>query len=548
MPEPFKFVERVGRLPIIASAATDRQVQVEAIEGTDGALSIVRNVELCAVGIEYPLASGPATFTPEDLLQAVASQDDPAIQSPRVWLGHPDDQRFHAGRTTPAGSAEPALGKVLALRVEDEGMTLVGDIHGCPTWLANILASAYPNRSVEGFRYAETVTGHKWSLVITDLALLGVCWPGVTTLSDLEALYSEEGPPNIEVEEAEPMAVAAARGRSQVQGQAELEKVRRAFVAQVADLEIPGWPWIRAVLQDPNELIVDDDEGGLYRIPYDASSDEVTFGEVEAVKVQYVNASQAKDPDARGLLVNMLTRDLKVVASWDQRAASRPDTTNQEDLGMKPEQIQLLRARLGLTEEQLPDDATEEQINAALEPPSADPPSGGTTQPGTAGAAGAEVPSPEQLPDPNDDIANLGTGNPGPGPVEGQLPPGMIAVPAEQWTAMQSSMQTVTADHAHRRQESDFRTIEDAIKAGKIPPAQRQYYQDKVKDPLTRDSHINLLTAAVDKGGLMPGLIPVEARGADLADSDLTTEAYPAGWLPELAENADTQSRVTQEA
>jgi hypothetical protein len=111
----------------------------------------------------------------------------------------------------------------------------------------------------------------------------------------------------------------AASSTGRIQAQAELEKIRRAFVAQLADLKIPGWPWIRSVLQDPNELIVDDDEGGLYRVPYDASGAEVTFGDVRQVEIKYVNASQARDPDARGLLVNMLTRDSKVVASWDQR-------------------------------------------------------------------------------------------------------------------------------------------------------------------------------------------------------------------------------------
>src|SRR4051812_20836114 len=159
-------------------ATQRRKVTFEEIDGTDGLLAVVRNVDVCAVGIEYPLASGPATFTPDDLVQAVASQDDPAVRPPRVWLGHPDDDRFHEGRSSPAGSAEPALGTVQAMRIEDNGMTLVGDIYGCPTWLAKILSSAYPSRSIEGFQNAQTVTGHEWGLVVTDLALLGVVWPG----------------------------------------------------------------------------------------------------------------------------------------------------------------------------------------------------------------------------------------------------------------------------------------------------------------------------------------------------------------------------------
>lgn len=515
-----------------------RQVTYEEIDGTDGLLSIVRDVEICAVGIEYPLASGPKTFTTDDLLAAIRSQDDPAVKAPRVWLGHPDDDRFHAGRATPAGTAEPALGTVVNMRVEDDGMTLVGDIAGCPTWLAKILASAYPSRSIEGFEGAQTVTGREWDVIITDLALLGVRWPGVSTIDDLKILYSEEGP-DVEVEEAEPMSIAAsASGR--IQAQAELEKIRRAFVAQLTDLQIPGWPWIRSVLQDPNELIVDDDEGGLYRVPYDASGEEVTFGEVKQVQIKYVNASQARDPDTRGLLVNMLTRDSKVVASWGQRAESRPDSETQEANSVNPEIIKALRARLGLSEEQLPDDATEEQVQAILAdgenpPPAPKPP---TPTPG-------DTPSPDQVP-----------GAPGPGSLEtpapepvaasAALPEGMVAVPAEAWSQMQASVQDIAAARATEQEQADVRIVQDALRAGKIFPAQREYYEGKIKDTNTREAFRHLLTASVAEGGLAPGIVPLEARGQDPGGAEANQEAYPAEWLPELQQG--NASPITVEA
>lgn len=517
-----------------------RQVTYEEIPNTDGLLSVVRDVEICAVGIEYPLASGPKTFTPEDLLAAIRSQDDPAIKAPRVWLGHPDDDRFHAGRATPAGTAEPALGTVVNMRVEDEGMTLVGDIAGCPTWLAKILASAYPSRSIEGFEGAQTVTGREWDVVITDLALLGVRWPGVSTIEDIQLLYSEEGP-SVDVEEAEPMSIAAATG-GRIQAQAELEKIRRAFVAQIPDLKIPGWPWIRSVLQDPNELIVDDDEGGLYRVPYDATGEDVTFGDVKQVQIQYVNASQSRDPDARGLLVNMLTRDSKVVASWGKRAESRPDSETQEASSVNPEIIKALRARLGLSEEQLPDDATEEQVQAALADSGENPapaPKPPTPNPG-------DTPSPDQEP-----------GSPGPGSLEtptpepvaasAALPEGMVAVPADAWAETQKQVQDIAAARATEQTAADLRTVGDALRAGKIFPAQREYYEGKIKDPNTREAFRHLLTASVAEGGLAPGIVPLEARGQDPSSTEANQEAYPADWLPELRGQGST-SAITVEA
>ena len=523
----------------IAAAVTQsakRKVTYKPIDETDGLLSMVYDVELCQVGIEYPLASGPATFTPDDLLEAVASQNDPAVQAPRVWLGHPDDQRFHAGRTSAVGSAEPALGKVVNMRVEDEGMVLVGDIAGCPTWLAQILSSAYPSRSVEGFQAATTTTNHTWGLVITDLALLGVKWPGVTTLKDLEALYSVDGPDGVEVEEGEPMQIAAAAG-SQITAQVNIEDVRREFYKVLGDLGISSWSWIRAMQLEPNEIIVDDDEGGLFRISFDIQGDKIEFGDPQSVKIKYVNASQAKDPDARGLLVNMLTRDKRVIASWDKRSESRPGSTEQET-GMNPEIVKLLRAKLGLSEEQLPDDATEEQVKAAMAEPGtqADP---NPTPPGVAPTEtdpGGGNPSPDQVPKEPDPNNPTPQNAPDPEAVAASVPDGYVVVPKGTWAEVQANSAR-GAKHAVEQENTRRQgVIAAAVKEGRIAPAQKDNFVRMYEtDPNGAE---RLLTASVADGGLMPGTIPVEARGIDPAP-DTSTEAYPAEWLPEVQAAAD---------
>lgn len=530
---------------IRAVTATAREVTYEPIESTDGLLSVVHNVDICAVGIEYPLASGPKTFTPEDLVQAVASQSDPAIHAPRVWLGHEDDDRFHKGRATAAGSAEPALGKVDNMRVEDEGMTLVGDIVGCPTWLAKILSSAYPSRSIEGLVEAKTVTGHDWGLVVTDLALLGVVWPGVSTLDDLEALYSEDGPEGIEVKE-ETMAVAASRA---VTAQVNIDDVRRAFYNALPEMDISSWSWIRAMQVDPMELIVDDDEGDLWAVTVDFSGEEISFGDPVKKKIEYVNASQAKDPDARGLIVRALTAGTKVAASWDKRTESRPDSTSQEN-GMTPEQIKLLRGRLGLSEEQLPDDATPEQITAALggsgnpsppavpetTPPASDP---GATQvpPDTT----RDNPSPDQVPDNPDPLQ--------PNAVAASaaaLPEGYVAVPVDQWKQVQVNAAAGAKVAVESEEHRQGAIIAKAVDKGRISPAQKDNFVLMFKrDPAGAEK---LLTASVEGGGLMEGTIPVTARGIDPSATDATTtEAYPSEWLPEL-QSSGAPSPVTMEA
>lgn len=528
-----------------------RIVTYKPIEATDGLLSTVYNVEVCAVGIEYPLASGPTTFTTEDLLQAVASQDDPNIQPPRVWLGHPDDDRFHIGRATPAGSAEPALGKIVNMRVEDNGMTLVGDITGCPTWLAKILASAFPSRSIEGFKDAVTASGRTWRMVVTDLALLGVTWPGVSSIEDLQALYSEEGPDDVVVKEGGDLTPVAA---SRLQGQVDIDDVRRAFIQEVEggkfkELE---WPWIRAILQDPNELIIDDDATGeIFRISY-ASDDKrkITFGELKQVRIEYVTASQQRDPSVRAVVTRVFLNGRKIAATYSSREESRA-INDQEVISMTPEQ---LRASLGL-----PADATDDQVATRI-----------TELVIKAGAGDPGTPSPDQEPV-KPEAPFHGPGSP-PDPAPAKEAPtkanpeeetikerhgtpesepepdavaaalaksGLVAVPASTWQGMQASVQALTSRHQADQVATDIELVAEAVRRGKILPSQREYYEARIKDPATQATFRHLLTASVANGGLMEGIIPVEARQFSVDDGGgQSTEAYPAGWFPEVAARA----------
>lgn len=266
---------------------------ISLLQAAKPQLTTVPDVQIIKTGIEYPLSSGPTTFTSEDLAAAVEAQNDPSIPQPRIWLGHPDDKRIHGERRDSPPSGEPAVGKVTDMRLTEEGNCIVGDLSGVPIWFANIMSSAFPSRSIEGRFNVKTPTGKQHRLVISGLALLGVVWPGVLTIEDIATLYTEEGP-KITLNEASselPVAVMAAQAR-QVAGQVTVEDLRRAWYENNrGDPEKFNW-WIRSIYLDPNELIVDADDGGtLLRQPFTVKKEKVKFGKPKKVKIKYVNAS-----------------------------------------------------------------------------------------------------------------------------------------------------------------------------------------------------------------------------------------------------------------
>lgn len=141
-------------------------------------------VELVRTG-SWALSTGQWQASREDLAAAVAATACPAIRRPVIWIGH-TDQRF-----TPRDSGqdgEPGVGWIENLRLADGGHTLLGDYVGMPDWLGQVMASAYPDRSVEGAYNRRCQLGHTHRFVLDGVALLGVTRPGVGTLRSLQTL------------------------------------------------------------------------------------------------------------------------------------------------------------------------------------------------------------------------------------------------------------------------------------------------------------------------------------------------------------------------
>jgi hypothetical protein len=144
-------------------------------------LVTVPGVEIIATGT-WQLSSGEATFTRADLADAIDAATCPSVGEPILKLGHAD----------PRFDGEPAVGRVAGMKLTAGGNKITADLAGMPEWLGDIIASAYPSRSIEGYRAYVCQQGHEHPFVIKALALLGVTPPAIGVLNSIEdvaALY-----------------------------------------------------------------------------------------------------------------------------------------------------------------------------------------------------------------------------------------------------------------------------------------------------------------------------------------------------------------------
>jgi hypothetical protein len=472
------------------------------------ALRTLKNVEILHAGIEYKLSTGPTTFTPQHLVSVVmAANEDPSIPNPRLKLGH-IDPRFNG----PEFDATPSFGKATNLRLSENGMAVMGDYIGVPAWLAGIMATAYPSRSVEGFWDVESHMGKKWPFVLSACSLLGVTWPGVTMLEDLPLMYGEDIPECVVFADAE--LVAATGGdpamklpftaKDGTAASANLDDVRRAFYNEyLTENPDANWWWIQAILTDPNELIVEDDESGqLYKISF--SSDDkgaVSFGDAAAVRVDYIPESREATKAAAPHVAATLAIGRQVLASWQTRAASRPDTQGGV---MDPKEI---RQRLSL-----PEDASDEQVQEALQelntaagvtPEGAAAPAGDGINNGPE-AHGGVTPGATGMPEPSADNAQ-----PDPAPVARaagnfQLPEGLVVIDKGTLEELKVGASAgLELKSRFDKNETDT-AVMAAVNDGRIPPSRKEFWTKYLeKDPEGGKAAL---------ASLAPGLVPLRER------------------------------------
>ncbi len=138
-------------------------------------LVTVPGIELMRTG-KWNLSTGEWECTDKEIAAAIDAHQKGLLRKPVIRLGH-NDPRF---------TGDPAVGWLDNLRASADGSALIGDMVGVPEWLAEILPSAYPSRSIEGLYDYTAPDGSEHEFVLTGLALLGATRPGVESLQSLQ--------------------------------------------------------------------------------------------------------------------------------------------------------------------------------------------------------------------------------------------------------------------------------------------------------------------------------------------------------------------------
>lgn len=477
---------------------------------------LLEDIPVLETGIDYPASTGAISLTPEMLAEAVLSQDDPHVQPPRIKIGHSDNpinddlQQLWEDVNDGRDESKPAMGTINNLRTENNGHTLVGDYWGMPAWLADILATAYPARSIEGGHWHNTANGKEYSFTIEAVSFLGVVGPGCTSLDDLQVLFSEEGPKVTVIEMARPKTQQEGTPVP-VELQTNVADIRRAFYDDFAQGDRYWW-WDRELLVDPFEFIVEDpDEGQLYVVPFTVNgegADNVEFGEPAPVRVEYKPDEKASEPVAanRPLLSVRLNRAGTVLAVNDKPEREQSPPANQED-----ETMDSVRERLGL-----PEDATEEQVLQAV----ADLQAAGSDP-----AAADDPPAADPDPDDNDDDDSEDADD---DEVEAPEGDGTVKVDAEEFATLRRQAQEGATARSEQVAAHRATVLAGAQSEGRFPPSRLAHWQRQYEaDPEGTET---LLTASVEEGGLAPGTVPVTEVGGSPAGDEAST-AYDPSWL-----------------
>lgn len=348
----------------------------------DASYGSIDGLELVSAGMDWPAETGPLTVTREHIAAMIAAQADPHVQAPRVRLGHFSDVNAGVAQWDPfaaIGDAEPAFGHFENLRTTNDGATLVGDAVDVPMWLVQSAPSAFPNRSAETVANVITPGGKRYAAVLTGVALLGARLPAVSDLEDLRRLIVE-GPDTTfqtaatsaaQHEEA-PMPAATALS---VSTDVVRKKFNSEWTAEDHGLGLDTtWWWVRDIRVDPDEVIVDDDAGNLWSVPFTTDgADGVTFGQPVRVKQDFVPVPvMAAAARVAGSGRTIATFSRPAVGEKTAAAAA----VNATDLGGMATAEKVVLGALAAVHGLDPEKATEQDVATAVvaDPPKTDAP------------------------------------------------------------------------------------------------------------------------------------------------------------------------------
>lgn len=505
--------EGFGSPPIVPGMEPD---YVFADEWDGPKFVTVKDVELVSAGMQWPSAGGPVTITLEHLADAALAGEDTLITPPRLKIGH-SDPRFQdtADDHDPYFDGEAAFGTITNMHLVNDGAVLVGDYTNVPAWLAAVLPSAYPSRSIEGAyeigegsggkleaRWdVETPAGRHYSFVLTACALLGLAAPAVKDIEDLQFRLTEGGgvivTGNPEAGGV-PIAVSMGAVPGAVSLEADVDRVIDVFYAEFC-VDERYWWWARAVRVDPNVIIADDDEGSLWRVPINTDADQnVTFGEPERVLQTFEPAPEAAASlAAAAQTLPRGSRTLKAFAAREQTVPAerreRPEggvSGSGNTSGMDFSELSATARKRLCAAYDLSEDATDEQIATALEAepdtPPADPPADPEETPETPETPEEETPE-EDKPE--------------------ETPAEEPTVPVDKTALAELQANAELGRQAREQQVAQHRetVLKAALEAGKITPASKSAWETKLKAaPEATEAELSSLPT---------GLVPVEEIG-----------------------------------
>lgn len=475
----------------------------------------IEALPIAETGVDYPASTGDFSITREMIQSAIEyTNDDPHGLAPRIKIGHADNpidgdlqalfEQYNAERQD---ESVPTLGTIVNLATINDGHTIVGDWYGLPEWLAEIMKSAYPARSLEGGTWTNPANNKNYEFKIDAVALLGVVGPGCTSLADVAELFSKEGPKVTVIEMAAPKKKGAKLSVPAVNLQVNVEDLRRQFYGEFAQGDRYWW-WDRELLADPWEFIASDENGDLWRIPFDPTEDDdgdtsvASWGDPEPIKVSYVPDNK-RVADGVEAAVGLIAPRLNGAGTLLAVNSTKPQRRQEGDGPRMAIDIPALRKATGLSEEDLPDDATEAQINEAL----------------AAKSSEAETEVEEDDEDEEEPEASVEKDNEEQ-PAEVTASSG-VTVDRTQWEETRSFVAK-----AKKREREDF--VAAAVKDGKIPPARKAHYLSLMErdEKGTREF--------IDK--LEADAVPVEERGHSEGEQvvDPALSSQGTGLFPEL--------------
>lgn len=301
-----------------------------------------------------------------------------------------------------------------------------------------------------------------------------------------------------------------------------VEDIRRSFFEDFATAESGRYDWwTRAVYVDPAIVIATDWEDNLFACPFSITGDngEIEWSDPVEVFTQYVETESGKVAAAK------LLAERPAVATFSKSGGSRPEptqpTSKEESVPKFTGSIDLekLRTRLGLTQEQLPDDADEDAINEAL--------TGGSPDP-------KDTTSPDQ---PSEN--SPATGAPAPGePSEGgadrgALGPDLANKGGDGAVIDRATLDQLKADAAEgraaRAEQVKARRgakVAAAISKGKIPPSRREHFSKLMEND---EEGTTTYLESLEEGVIPVG--DVETGRGDSGDESVAGSEYPEEWL-----------------